>query len=524
MLKKLIAYLSLGFASSMGVSQDKPTLLYRAEVVPGKLFVTVYTHKIETRDRTIPCWSYVSDGMERHGQREIVFTIRRPEGEAAKDFPRELFQHFGIIYSFAERGNLVDVGGFSIFRPDMPFLGKKGKWGLMYLPAAKFAGIEIPANALTAVLIRDDETDLIQRMLFYRIATSFGTAYRHYPYPSWSDLDRKAVVSTAQFEKSILNHVRLLRIPGIMVRMASEAKELSSKAGTGWGDTHAKFGDEIILRISRKALPRIQAYLPDLSDKVPVALLTDPDSGADTRLSWLPDSGKTIGIFPNSGQGRWVTGGFIILSHGESITDGGGIREDGFVMGLSPASWKKVKESIAAGLPVKIPPAGEGASLEVEYFPPLDSGEEKVYLGTDVVFYNPNAQLLERSVDVTSFSDYIGRLEKAAISILADYARPDARGLLIAVGVKPGKKVKVWCEAVEGEIPEMILRKLEAELEKIPTLDIKKGPIAFSLAGPLWNRTVKEFPKLPDAWMKACSSSGKDTTVPDGLFKIIWPD
>jgi hypothetical protein len=40
----------------------------------------------------------------------------------------------------------------------------------------------------------------------------------------------------------------------------------------------------------------------------------------------------------------------------------------------------------------------------------------------------------------------------------------------------------------------------------------------------LWNRKVKEFPIYPAAWKKALDESGKFLIVPDGLFKIIWPD
>ena len=43
---------------------------------------------------------------------------------------------------------------------------------------------------------------------------------------------------------------------------------------------------------------------------------------------------------------------------------------------------------------------------------------------------------------------------------------PKAVGLLIAVGIKKGKKSRVWCESIEGEIPAETLRRLETALAK----------------------------------------------------------
>jgi hypothetical protein len=62
--------------------------------------------------------------------------------------------------------------------------------------------------------------------------------------------------------------------------------------------------------------------------------------------------------------------------------------------------------------------------------------------------------------------------------------RIDPRGLLVAVAVRPGSKVRVWCETVGNSSGPEVLRKLEAGLTKVRPISVRNGPIAFALAGP----------------------------------------
>ena len=403
-----------------------------------------------------------------------------------------------------------------------------------HVSSRRFPGAVIPSSALTAVLVREHETELIRRGLYYRVATSLAGAYRYYPYPAWSDFDRKAVVTELMFEKSALSKVPFLSVCGLTVRASVQAEPRSPEPGVQGMDAEAEFGNEIILRITRKALPQLQAHLQDLSEGGPVALLTDPDSSANSRLFWSADSGETIALHHPSGPGRWITGGFLILGHGEGIDDRVAVVEDGFAAMLSPGSWEKLKESIASGLPVKIPAADGSSSLSVEFLPaaettvvptPLVETDTNQAVSFGQIFlFNPDDQLVKRGFDAEAAGAYFRDLVKAASAVLAGCQQQDAHGLLIAVGVKPGKKVRVWCEAVEGSLSQETLKKLESELEKVPTLNTRKGPVAFVLTGSLWGRDMKEFPQFPAVWIDATKGSRKAMTVPDGLFKIIWPD
>jgi hypothetical protein len=68
--------------------------------------------------------------------------------------------------------------------------------------------------------------------------------------------------------------------------------------------------------------------------------------------------------------------------------------------------------------------------------------------------YVPGLELPKRvGADVMPLVQYIKALQKATAQCLASEKLAKAKGLLIAVGIKPGKKARVWCESVEGEIP-----------------------------------------------------------------------
>ncbi len=153
-------------------------------------------------------------------------------------------------------------------------------------------------------------------------------------------------------------------------------------------------------------------------------------------------------------------------------------------------------------------------------------GEPKAVELSQLRLYVPNPEMPKRvGNDVKPLVSYIKALEKAAADCLAGEKLPKAKGLLIAVGVKPGKKARVWCEGVEGEIPAPVLRKLERELAKVEAIPVKGGPVAFGMEVRLNGQRVGRFPEFPAAWLEAARRSGTKLLVPpDELFKVIWPD
>lgn len=138
--------------------------------------------------------------------------------------------------------------------------------------------------------------------------------------------------------------------------------------------------------------------------------------------------------------------------------------------------------------------------------------------------YVTDAKLRERAGDVGPLAEYIQSLRREADAFWAAADRPDADGLLVAVGVRPGGKSRAWCEPVGGDVPPATLDKLAAALAKVEPVRVKGGPIAFAMELGLGGRMPAEFPVMPRAWTEAAKRSKEPPTVPDGLFKVIWPE
>lgn len=158
----------------------------------------------------------------------------------------------------------------------------------------------------------------------------------------------------------------------------------------------------------------------------------------------------------------------------------------------------------------------------------LRSRQNEVFKSQVIRLYQPDKELRNRiGDDVIPLSNYIHALEKIAISILEKITPQEAGGLLIAVGIKPGKRSRVWCEAISGSFASEHLEKLENDLTKITPIEVKHGSIAFALEAILWNKKVDKFPIIPKVWEEAIKKLKPEMTkmtIPDDLFKIIWPD
>jgi hypothetical protein len=121
----------------LAAAQVAPSLPHRAEVIPGVLYVTVYAHDIPNGDDVIPCWSFVSEGLERAGQPEIVFTLKRPRGKKWQDYSEDLFGLYGTILVKVANGGWIGPYATIDISPsaDGTFLGQKGPLAMICIPA-----------------------------------------------------------------------------------------------------------------------------------------------------------------------------------------------------------------------------------------------------------------------------------------------------------------------------------------------------------------------------------------------------
>src|SRR5579871_6245186 len=164
------------------------------EAVPDELAVRVYHHAVLTKaGGEVPCWSYVTDGLRRHGQQELVFTLRRRPGES--QIPQDPLDFFTRVYRQLGTGNKLEAGGFSRYRRPGGFLGRAGTVGLIYVPAAPMRGVNYADRPLSALLLAPGEVEWVAARGNYRVLSLLGQWQHHYPWPPWNERDRPAVLS-----------------------------------------------------------------------------------------------------------------------------------------------------------------------------------------------------------------------------------------------------------------------------------------------------------------------------------------
>jgi hypothetical protein len=300
----------------------------------------------------MPCWTYVSGGLWTLGQKEIVISLLREEGESPADLPEDPFGFFAYVYEQADQGHLVDVGDCTCFRNPSGFLGKHDLSGFAYVPPEYFPGVELPqaGRAITAILLTAEEATVVQSFGSYRVISLLGQVNRYYPCPPWSERHRSPVISPDDYSKSLLTKMPIGYLRGATVRIFSEP---IATLRSGDGISHSLGGD-IRFRFPIDHLPRLQNELPRIHSAGGIAFLTDPDPEANARQVWRPGQKRFEAIISRGSDGNCTTGGFLALLRGEQIQDGGRFLEDGFVMQLCPTSWERVLEALRTGMPIQV--------------------------------------------------------------------------------------------------------------------------------------------------------------------------
>jgi hypothetical protein len=141
--------------------------------------------------------------------------------------------------------------------------------------------------------------------------------------------------------------------------------------------------------------------------------------------------------------------------------------------------------------------------------------------------YQPDGVLQERLVDGTGrLAAYVKTLAWVGSQYFGGLARDfGSMGVLIGVGVLPGERTRLWCETVDGSLPEDIWRAFVDLLEGAGA-NVRPqvtGPVAFAIEGLLGAGPTIPFPEIPSSWRDAAMTAAEPLSVPDGLFPLIFP-
>ncbi len=370
-IRSLVPLLALAFAPPLagtppeplpGTSVQAPAtpkVLATFLLVKDKLAARVYAHTLETAQGPLPCWTYVTEGMRIAGQKEMLLTIQRDKDEDEMAFDRFLPRLFTIFYQLAEKGQRVDVGGYSQIAPGgLPLLGREDFLGILYIAPQAMPGVPVEPDQLAAVLVTEREVKLSLEFGQTRILARLGLAKRYFPTPPWSDRHRPEVVGTdAEEQASRIAKTSRDHIPGAYVRMENEIPALAQAADKVAPGENREFTPprgRLVLTITSRGAAKIRNLAIAAKDSGGVCLLAGLDPKADACMVWRPGVQGPSAIAPPGGIGDRVSGNHLFLAGGREANIMRPL-EDGYAYLFTKEDWTRVIQALTAGESITIP-------------------------------------------------------------------------------------------------------------------------------------------------------------------------
>jgi hypothetical protein len=158
--------------------------------------------------------------------------------------------------------------------------------------------------------------------------------------------------------------------------------------------------------------------------------------------------------------------------------------------------------------------------------PPAATSGDYFQLG-QVRLYQPDAILKERLPEPAKLASYCKTLTWVGTEYFGRLGQDfGSMGILIAVGIKPGQRIRLWCEQVDGDIPpdvwQVFVELLEGAGQNV--LPAVSGPVACALECLLGAGPSTGFPLGPSIWAEAARTAGRDFQIPDTLFEVVFPE
>jgi hypothetical protein len=301
--------------------------LVRSVEFDGPLTVLVHQVDIEPLESPLACWTLVTSGLARLGQREISLTVSRASDDPA-EVPPGLLGYLDAVQSFAREGRLVDEGGISGYAAPGPF-GFGSFVGVVFENAQPVDGVDLPADALAGVLLTEGELAMAQRSSS-RVLSQLGALYRYYPWPYWSDPRRPSVYAPGDADTTILS-----KMPRCSMR----------------NSTATLFDDDLHL-----VMPLRDAAVlgQQLESSGAAAVLPGRSPSAAGALVWRPGQTEPAGITAHTADASGLSTWFVaFVASGEAV-DSVRFQEDGYAALLTAATTADLVRRLHAPGTVKV--------------------------------------------------------------------------------------------------------------------------------------------------------------------------
>lgn len=234
--------------------------------VSSDLKVKIYQHTLKLTARKPEAWSFVTEGLKKAGQQEMVLTVLKRSGEANDAYPKLPVQLFTQIGQLAKDNKIVSEGGYTEFK-NQGFLAPQFK-GLLYTPVSSAQGVPLPEDCIAVVPVTEDEMTVYQSAGPSRVMARLGRDARFFPFPSWCDRDRASSFTPAE-----------------ITEMQEDPVFKSAKAQT-FNLTAMQDNDKLSLRLTQKTSAMLLDLLNQLPTDTALRLALGVDPRADSLLVW----------------------------------------------------------------------------------------------------------------------------------------------------------------------------------------------------------------------------------------------
>jgi len=452
------------------LGQQQPAPPVRFEIVPDELYAIVNLHDMQQGANSFSCWSYVSEGLNRLGQKELAILIRQNPGEEIHEYPMDPLGLFLTVRqgSFVTEGDVTEFG-------ESGFIDSKFR-AMAYLRPLGIAGMEEPNSVLSCVLLTEDELEIARRFGLTRVLALLGYTFSHFPCPPWVDRGRNSCITDdmkAAMDQSILAKVPQFAIPGVRVQLAGTTLSIKCPNGLEEG---------------------LNELLQQIPEEAPLVVSGELDPDANALLVWQAtmENGPSA-ITPPGSDGSKVCG-CSVLFFPEQDESNAQVVEDSFLLSLATPDWLKMRKALMTGSEVKVAtPAGGTISIEW-YQPEVASTAGIGAMLTELPKVElPDSCAKIENVEVTTDHDVVGKVSSPAVlrqyieavqytilGYFVDRKASDIRTINVKCEITPGNKVS-WNMSSTPQEDKIELKGIELRLADLPTPAVNSDKVEFQL-------------------------------------------
>lgn len=460
------------------LGQQQPMPPVRFEIVPDELYAIVNLHDMQQGANAFSCWSYVSEGLNRLGQKELAILIRQKPDEETHEYPMDPLGLFLTVRQYAEQGSFVTEGDVTEFG-ESGFVDPKFR-AMAYLRPLGIAGMDEPNSVLSCVLLTEDELEIARRFGLTRVLSLLGYTFSHFPCPPWVDRDRNSCITDAMKEgmdASILSKVPHFAIPGVRVQLS---------------------GTTLSVRCPKGLEEGLNELLQQIPDEAPMVVSGELDPDANALLVWQAtmENGPSA-ITPPGSDGSRVCGCSILFFPEQDETNAQ-VVEDSFLLSLKTPDWLNMRKAFMTGQEAKVEtPAG--GTISIQWYDPevpalgvggvalanMLSELPKVDLPDscasikEAKLVTPQ-DLVAKIASPAILLQYIEAVEYTVLGYFVDRKASENRTISVKCDITPGNKV-AWHMSSTPDEDRIELKGIELRLADLPTPAIASDTVAFEL-------------------------------------------